>query len=139
MVQLKLHHLHHTTPNPKAAVEFYTQVLGAKIVRTMGTPEKPSYQIELGGLTMEVTTGSQADEPLKGKQAPKVAMRPQYGLHHVCFLVEDIIATIKELKSKGVQFLVEPKPGSISHAYIMGPDDILIQLNQASWNAEHNL
>ena len=131
MLKLQYNHTHHTSSNPKAAIEFYTKNLGAKVTKVMGSPDKPVYIIDLGGLIVEVTGSTRADEALKNKQAATVVMRPQYGLHHLAFTVDDLDAAVKDLKSKGVQFVVEAPPGETSYAFIMCPDDLLIQLNQA--------
>ena len=128
MPKYTYNHTHHTSSNPKAAVEFYTKNLSAKVTREfMLSGNQPAWDLELGGLLVRISGGTGADESLKNKQAPKVSMRAQYGLHHLALTVDNLDATVKDLKSKGVTFVLEPKPGS-GPAFIMAPDDLLIEL-----------
>lgn len=131
MPKYEYNHTHHTSSNPPAAVEFYTKNLGAKVTREfMLSGNKPAWDIDLGGLLVRVSGGTGADEALKNKQAAKIAMRPQYGLHHLALTVDNLAAAIKDLKLKGVEFVLEPTgsvPGS-GPAFIKCPDDVLIEL-----------
>ncbi len=130
MPKYEYNHTHHTSANPRAAVEFYTKNLGAKVTREfMLSGNKPAWDIDLGGLLVRISEGTGADDVLKNKQAPKITMRAQYGLHHLALTVDNLDEAVKDLKAKGVPFVLEPKPGS-GPAFIMAPDELLIELIQ---------
>lgn len=127
MPKYEINHTHHTSSDPKAAVDFYVKNLGAKVTREfMLSGNKPAWDIDLGGLLVRISAGTGADDVLKTKQSPWVTMRPQYGLHHLALTVENFDAAVKDLKAKGVEFVLEPV-GS-GPAFIKCPDDVLIEL-----------
>ena len=131
MPKYTYNHAHHTSNNPQAAVEFYTKNLGAKVTRElMLSGNRPAWDVDLGGLLVRISGGTGADEALKNKQGAKIPIRPQYGLHHLGLKVDNLDAAVKDLKSKGVEFVLEPTssgPGS-GPAFIKCPDEVLIEL-----------
>jgi lactoylglutathione lyase len=72
-------------------------------------------------------------KPIKsGLAGVAECMRMKAGLNHISLRVDDIASVCSMLKSKGVQFLVEPhltKSGS-TFAFFTDPDGILIELIQ---------
>ena len=57
---------------------------------------------------------------------------PHLGLDHFGFRVEDVDATVSELKDRGADIAVEPRtirPG-VRIAFVRAPDDIRIELLQ---------
>ena len=128
MPKYAVNHTHLTSSNPKAAAEFYTKNLGGKITREfMLSGNQPAWDIDLGGLLIRISGGTGADEALKTKQSPWVTMRAQYGLHHLALTADNLDAAVKELKARGVEFVIEPKPGT-GPAFIMAPDGVLFEL-----------
>jgi catechol 2,3-dioxygenase-like lactoylglutathione lyase family enzyme len=57
-------------------------------------------------------------------------MRAQYGLHHLGMAADNLDEAVKDLKAKGVEFVLEPKPGA-GPAFIIAPDGVLFELTQA--------
>ncbi len=132
MPKYQYNHMHTTSSNPQAALEFYTKNLGAKVMREFIAHDKPAWDLDLGGLLgFRITASTGADEVLKNKQAAKVTMRPQFGLHHLALAVDNLAEAIKDLKSKGVEFVLDPTLVGSGPTFIKGPDDILIELSQA--------
>lgn len=68
--------------------------------------------------------------------APFLAKNPKGGMHHICYEVEDIHASIKTLKADGVRVLSdEPKIGAHGNPVVfLHPkemDGVLVELEQA--------
>jgi catechol 2,3-dioxygenase-like lactoylglutathione lyase family enzyme len=128
MPKYEVNHTHLTSANPKATVEFYTQKLGGKITaERMLSGNQPAWDVDLGGLLIRISAGTGADDALKTKQSPWTTMRAQYGLHHLALTADNLDEAVKDLKAKGVEFILEPKPGS-GPAFIMAPDGVLFEL-----------
>lgn len=77
---------------------FYVDVLGFSIIRKVYREERDSWKVDLA------LNGDYLIELFTFPNAPK---RPSYpealGLRHLAFTVDDIEASIAELKSKGVE------------------------------------
>lgn len=128
MLKYEVNHTHLTSANPKAAVDFYTKNLGGKVIsERMLSGNQPAWDVDLGGLLIRISATTGADETLKTRQAAKVAMRAQYGLHHLALTADNLDETVKDLKAKGVEFVIEPKPGT-GPAFIMAPDGVLFEI-----------
>jgi catechol 2,3-dioxygenase-like lactoylglutathione lyase family enzyme len=132
MLNYRYNHLHTTSSNPQKAVEFYIKNFGARVTRQFTAHDQPAWDLDLGGLpAFRINGNTGADEALKTRQAAKVTMRPQFGLHHLSLTVDNLAEAIKDLKSKGVEFVLDPTLVGSGPTYIKGPDDILIELSQA--------
>lgn len=92
----ELHHVAIITTDYQKTKTFYVDQLGLKIIRENYRPERGDYKIDLQFGTAEL-------EIFVVKDAPK---RPNYpeacGLRHLCFKVDDVEATAKELQAKGI-------------------------------------
>src|SRR5690242_21414639 len=110
----RLNHVGVATPSIEKSVALYRDMLGAtKIGEKFAMPEQgvwvcfvdlPNSQIEL-------------IEPY-GEASPIhafLAKNPKGGQHHVCFEVEDIIATRDEMQAKGATVLNGGKPRIGAH------------------------
>ena len=125
MTSCKHEHTHITSPDPDKAVEFYTQVLGAKFIREQETPGGKMVDIDLGGIPVRISGHTGADNAWKGLR---------FGLHHLGLLVDNMEEFAAELKSKGVEFVVEPfqaRPG-VKLAFIKAPDNVLFEIIEQS-------
>jgi catechol 2,3-dioxygenase-like lactoylglutathione lyase family enzyme len=128
MLKYEVNHTHLTSVNPKAAVDFYVKNLGGKITaERMLSGNQPAWDVDLGGLLIRISATTGADDILKTRQAAKLAMRAQYGLHHLALTADNLDETVKDLKAKGVEFVIEPKPGT-GPAFIMAPDGVLFEI-----------
>ena len=132
MPNYRYSHTHIASPNPQAAVEFYTKNFGAKVTREFLMRDQPAWDLDLGGLLgFRITANTAADGALKNKQAAKVSMRPQYGLHHLGLIVDNLTEAVKDLKSKGVEFVLDPTVVGSGPAFVKCPDDTVMELSQA--------
>ena len=121
MISYKHEHTHLTSPNPEKVVEFYTQVMGAKVTKEQEVSGRRMIDLDLGGLTVRISGSTGADDAWKGLR---------FGLHHLGFVVDNMDEFAANLKSKGVEFVVEPtqpKPG-VKMAFIKAPDNVLFEL-----------
>lgn len=121
MISYKHEHTHLTSPNPEKVVEFYTQVMGAKVTKEQEVSGRRMIDLDLGGLTVRISGSTGADDAWKGLR---------FGLHHLGFVVDNMDEFTANLKSKGVEFVVEPiqpKPG-VKMAFIKAPDNVLFEL-----------
>jgi catechol 2,3-dioxygenase-like lactoylglutathione lyase family enzyme len=118
---IKHEHTHLTSTDPEKAIEFYTQVMGAKVTREIETAGMRMVDLDLGGIPVRISGATVADDAWKG---------PRFGLHHLGLEVNNMDEVTAELKSKGVEFVVEPtqpKPG-VKTAFIKAPDNVLFEL-----------
>jgi catechol 2,3-dioxygenase-like lactoylglutathione lyase family enzyme len=107
-------------PDCEAAVAFYRDVLGLRVLSPPYVMEGDSIRADMGELVADPTmkaaiVGFDGDRVLEvieylhvdGAGQRATAGLAEYGLSHVGLICEDIDATRAELESKGVRFLVE--------------------------------
>jgi len=86
--------------------------------------------LPVGGTRIELLEPTTPDSPI----ASFIAKRGE-GIHHLCLRVDDIRATMAELKAKGVQLLSdEPRPGAhgalVCFVHPRSCGGVLIELSQ---------
>ncbi len=116
-------HVHLRSPDPEATAQWFERMLGAQVIRTMQQGQ-PRIDLKLGGADIFIAPVKSGD----GVNAPPVT--PYQGLDHFGLAVKDIDAVAADLKSKGVQFTMEPnnpRPG-IRICFMRGPQGISIEL-----------
>ena len=106
----KIYHLGYAVEDLTTAARFYKQHFGV----TLGEPEEVEEQgiiatmFEVGESKIELVQPTRPDSPV-GKF---LAERGE-GFHHVAFQVEDLEATLKELKENGVELIDDvPRVGA---------------------------
>ena len=123
MSKFTFDHIHLRTPDPEATAAYYEKIFGAEIVRS-APHGQPRIDIMLGGAQIfvaPVTPDSDVAEP---------PVTPYQGLDHFGLTVSGIDEVAAELKSKGVEFTMEPttiRPGT-RIAFIRGPQGVSIEL-----------
>ena len=131
-----LYHVAIAVRNLDEVERLYETALGLKVahrevvvdqgVRTsMLVPEK-------GGTAVELL------EPLDGESPiSKFLEKRGEGIHHICFLVDDIEAALERLKKEGVRLIDEkPRPGSyhsrVAFIHPKAMNGVLIELAELS-------
>ena len=112
-------HIHIRTPDPEATARWFSDTLGAEVIRT---PVR--IDVKLGGADIFLAPVTSGD----GVNAPPVT--PYQGLDHFGLTVKDIDDVAAHLKAKGVEFTKEPhtiRPG-VRICFIRGPQGISIEL-----------
>ena len=106
----KIYHLGYAVEDIEAASRFYRDNFGAE----PGEPEAVEDQgiiatmFRVGESTIELVQPTSPDSPVG-----KFLARRGEGFHHVAFQVEDLQASIKELKENGVELIdEEPRIGA---------------------------
>ena len=116
-INLRSHHIALRITDYARARQFYTEVLELPVVGQI--PGKEIEFLGIGGTTIELMGGAE----------PESLAKPQAGLIHLAFEVEDVDATYRELRDRGVTFTVEPKSvGDLRVAFFVDPDGNELEL-----------
>ena len=116
-------HVHLRTTDPERMAQWFENMLGAEVIRTM-QQGKPRIDLKLGGANIFIAPVAAGD----GVNAAPTT--PYQGLDHFGLTVSGIDAIAAELKGKGVEFTTEPttvRPG-VRVCFIRGPQGISIEL-----------
>jgi lactoylglutathione lyase len=124
-------HLHLRSANPDAMANFFEAMFGAEVTRGVYPPGT----LYPGQMRVTMRVGGQ--KILIAPTHPHDAMTPAppfpyYGLEHFGFTVEDLDATIAELREKGADIAVGPltRDAGTHLAFIRGPEGIMVELVQ---------
>ncbi len=106
----KIYHLGYAVEDIAAAARFYEEYFGAQV----GEPEEVEEQgivatmFEVGESMVELVQPTRPDSPVG-----KFLQKRGEGFHHVAFQVEDLKASLEELKENGVELIdEEPRIGA---------------------------
>ena len=124
-MRYRYHHFHLICSNLEHTENFFTGILGAKLIerRKFGTADGAI--LDLNGTTISLRKARE-DENIIGD-----SLQPRYGYDHLGLEVEDVDAAYNELKEKGIAFTIPPtniETGKM--AFLKGPDGITIELFQ---------
>ena len=116
MRPLAVHHVSINVADVEAALSFYTDVLGLE-ART----DRPDFAF--GGAWLDA--GGQQVHLIEGEPPPGLGQ-------HFALLVEDLEATVAELRGRGVE-VSDPRPvGRSRQAFLTDPSGNRIELHQAN-------
>ena len=110
-----INHIAIIVPDLEGAVAFWEGALGLKLARTESVPEEgvDVAFLPIGGSNVELLKPTVADSGVARfleKRGP--------GIHHLCFEVDDIEATLDQLRAKNVQLINEqPQTGHGGRKY----------------------
>ena len=119
-------HIHVYCSDLGATERFFTEGLGAEVA---GRPESrgvPSVRLKVGGANIYLRPAREGENLV-----PPGSQR--FGADHFGLRVQDVDATVEELRKRGVFIEVEPWDFSSASriAFIKGPDEVRIELVQA--------
>jgi lactoylglutathione lyase len=126
MSRFRLDHVHLKADDVDATARWYCDILGARITYEGEFRGSKVYYLDIGGMTFYLFGRLHAEDVLSA------TLTPRFGVDHFGFEVDDIDATVEELRAKNVPILEEPndvRPG-LRIAYIQGPDKVRIELSQ---------
>lgn len=132
MKALRVDHIGIAVKNLDAALKFYTEVLGLK---AMGTEEVAEQKVKVaflpcGDSELEILESTSPDGPIA-----KFIEKNGEGIQHIAIRVDDIEATLAELKEKGVR-LIDEKPrygaggASIAFLHPKATGGVLLELTE---------
>ena len=108
----RLNHVAIAVPNLEAATAVYRDTLGAKVTAPDPLPDHgvTTVFVELPNTKIELLEPLGEDSPIR----KFVEKNANGGIHHVCYEVDDIMASIEKLKAEGATILGsgEPKIGA---------------------------
>ena len=129
----RIDHIGIMTDDLQKSVEFYTDVLGFSVSRKIDMTEAglSAVFVEKDGSKIELMK-------YRGKNVPKRSKSIEIEVggslipinDHITFSVDDIEATVAEIKEKGVAFNLEPiqLEGGMKFASFKDPNGVLIEL-----------
>ena len=127
---MKFDHIHVKCRDLEKAVEYYERIFGAKIIARQGAGKSSMVRLNLGGNMLILSALGEDGDLIEPKIREKTWVR--LGIGHFGVVVEDLDKTVREMKSKGAKFLVEPReaqPGT-RIAFVKGPEEDIIEILQ---------
>src|SRR5258706_6162779 len=116
-----------TVADVKRSAEFYVRILGGTVVRS-GEPS--IIQIANSWLIVNVGGGPTDDKPNVTLRPPQ---NPNEGSSFLNIRVADIRASYEQWRSRGAEFLTEPKDhGREIRCYMRDPDNYIIEVGQTT-------
>ncbi len=105
----KIDHIGIAVRNLEESIKTYS-LMGLKIGKT---EEVPAMGVKVAFIPIGETRLELLEPTSKESTVAKFIEKRGEGIHHICFLVKDIYATIKYLKEKNFRLIYEqPTPGS---------------------------
>jgi lactoylglutathione lyase len=119
-------HIHVHCTNLDETARWFIEGLGAEVVDRPDSRGVPSVRLKVGGANVYLRP--QRDGEGLVPREPQI-----YGTDHFGLRVQDVDATVAELRKRGVTIQVEPWDFSETSriAFILGPDNVRIELVQA--------
>lgn len=119
------HHVHLTSPDPRAAAEWYEEFLGAKIIADGELRGARNVRVGLGDCFLFIR-GERADESI----SPAEIGKQRFGIDHICFRVNDIDGMLEAFSAKGgeIPLPLFELPNGNRAAYVAGPDGVVMEL-----------
>lgn len=117
-------HIHLRSLDAPVAAAFYVDAMGATEVTRMEVNGALRIILDLGGMRLFIE-----QVPAGTHRAPEP---PYVGIEHIGLAVNDLDASVADLRARGVHFVVEPRqarPG-VRIAFLDGPDKVRIELIQ---------
>jgi lactoylglutathione lyase len=130
MIVYKCDHIHLKAVDVDSTVQWYVKNLGARITFHGTFKGSRVNYIDISGFTFIVFGKLEGEE---GDNSPiEPTLRTRFGNDHFGFAVDDLDATVADLRKKGVNILEGPwsqRPG-LKICYIEAPDKALIELTE---------
>jgi lactoylglutathione lyase len=125
----RVNHIHLKAPNPRKTAQWYVDMFGARIVgEGEGLGGSTTVRLDIEGTRINVTSAP------AGQTLPEGTADYHYGLEHFGFDTDDIEGTMARLEAQGVEVLLPITQMATGNkiSYIKGPDNVRIELVQAS-------
>ena len=124
-MSFRFHHVHIICKDLEKMIGFFTERLGADLVRRKKFGTADGASLDLQGTTINLRI-ARADEKLEGD-----ASRTVYGYNHIGLEVEDIEVAYTDLSAQGYSFFMPPTNiPELRIAFFRGAEDVVIELVQ---------
>jgi catechol 2,3-dioxygenase-like lactoylglutathione lyase family enzyme len=125
-LEYQFHHIHIFCSDLEATERWFTEGVGATVVNRADSRGVTGVTLNLGGASVLLRPARE------GEELAATGAR-HFGADHFGLRVDDIDATVAELRGRGVAIEVEPWDFSAGMriAFIKGPDEVRIELVQA--------
>jgi len=131
----RLNHVAVVVPDLEAAARVYRDTLGASVSEPVDLPDHgvTTVFVELPNTKIELLHPLGEDSPI----ASFLERRPDGGMHHLCYEVDDIEAAARRLADDGARILGDGRPKTGAHGkpvLFLHPKDFsgtLIELEEA--------
>ncbi len=109
----RLNHVAIAVPNIISAAKIYTSLLGANTSEVIDLEDHGvrTVFINLNNTKIELIEPINKESPITGF----LNIRPDGGMHHICYEVRDIYQACEQLKAKGARILGTQKPTIGAH------------------------
>lgn len=124
----KIHHIAILASDYERSKKFYTEILGLKALNEVYRKDRDSYMLDLALNDEYIIELFSFPDPPKRLTYPEAT-----GLRHLAFAVDDVAATLQELKEKGVRTTepqIDTKTGK-PMAFFFDPDELPLELSEA--------
>ncbi len=128
---VKISHVGLAVRSIAEALPFYREILGLEEESLAETDGARIAGVDAGGTLVELLEGAREDSPIA-----KFIARRGPGIHHICFAVDDLDATLERCREKGVRLIDEaPRVGAegkrIAFLHPASTAGILIELTES--------
>ena len=128
---VKISHVGIAVRSISEALPFYREILGLEEESLADTDGARIAGVDAGGTLVELLEAERADSPIA-----KFIARRGPGIHHICFAVDDLDATLERCRQKGVRLIDEaPRVGAegkrIAFLHPASTAGILIELTES--------
>jgi lactoylglutathione lyase len=129
---MKFDHVHIKCRDVEKASQYYEKIFGAKVTARGAIGGIPMIRLDLGGTLWNLSAVGNQETLPEPPARDKVWNR--LGLGHVGVAVDNLEKTVREMKAKGAEFIVEPREASpgLWIAFVKGPDEDVIEIVQRS-------
>jgi lactoylglutathione lyase len=128
MPKFTVDHVHLVSADATKAAKWYERVFCAEIIPVPKFPDgRDRAEVSLGGIRILIRS------PRGESQSNQDSPMTRHGLEHFGIRVDNMDAAIAQLKAKGVKLVEGPKlsqPSGYRIAFVMAPDNVLIELAQ---------
>lgn len=131
-MKARLDHIGIAVSNVEEALAFYRDALGLEIEAPEGVASQRvrAHFIPVGEAALELLEATAADSPIA-----KFVEKRGPGLHHITLRVDDIHATLAQLKARGVRLIDdEARPGAhgslVAFIHPSAAHGVLVELKQ---------
>ena len=136
-MSLSFDHIHLISADPKAAADWYEEILGGEIVADYELRGAPQINVRVGGMQVIIRGRRPGEHPVSTRPMQDFAdysSHDEWGTDHFGFTYHgDLNAFCDEIRAKGATLAVEPwefSPGALI-CYVAAPDGVSIELVQA--------